>query len=320
MIAPTYKGAPHYEPTMPLDLTALLALDPIRSLKDSCGIVVPRTHDCLVTARSGAPYRILVSWPEGDAPAAGWPVVYLLGSDTFLLATEMLRYRAGGATADSLQPAIIVGIGYPGDSRRILDYTPAPLAGDATPGQHGADAFLDFVLDDLRPAVEKVLPVDRGAQTFAGHSLGGMLVLLALFRQPDAFQAYLASSPSVWWRGAQLLTMAKQFAAQAATADRPLARLWLSAGEYEQALSPAELAENGPDIEVARKQRDTRFMVDHNRQIADALRARPDLRVGFRYFPGETHRTIVPAALLAGLCVAQASEWMPDKDQAWEEG
>ena len=305
---------------MSLDLTALLALDPARSQDGDGGIVVPCTHACTVTARSGAPYRILVSWPEGDAPEAGWPIVYLLGSDTFLLATEMLRYRAGGGTADSLRPGIVVGIGYPGDSRRILDYTPAPLAGEPTPGQHGADAFLDFVLDDLRPAVEKVLPVDCSAQTFAGHSLGGMLVLLALFRQPDAFQAYLASSPSVWWRGAQLLTMAEDFAAQAATADKPVARLWLSAGEYEQALSPSELAENGPDIAVARKQRDTRFMVDHNREIADALRARRDLRVGFRYFPGETHRTIVPVALLAGLCAAQASAWMPERDAAWDEG
>lgn len=320
MIAPAYKGAPHCEPTMPLDLTALLALDPARSQDGDGSIAVPRTHACPVSARSGAPYRILVSWPEGDAPAAGWPIVYLLGSDTFLLATEMLRYRAGGGTADSLRDGIVVGIGYPAENRRVFDYTPAPLEGEPTPKQHGADAFLDFVLDDLRPAVEKVLPVDRRAQTFAGHSLGGMLVLLAMFRQPDAFQAYLASSPSVWWRGAQLLKMARDFAARGATSEAPVARLWISAGEYEQALSPAELTENGPDIEIARKQRDTRFMVDHNREIADALRTRRDLRVGFRYFPGQTHRTIVPVALLAGLCATQASEWVPDKDKAWDEG
>ncbi|QEI05245.1 alpha/beta hydrolase [Pigmentiphaga aceris] len=301
---------------MSLDLTALLAFDPTRH---QGGMIVPRTHECLITARSGAPYRILISWPEGEAPAAGWPIVYLLGSDTFLLATEMLRYRAGGGTADSLRAGIIVGIGYPAENRRVFDYTPAALHGEPNPKHHGADAFLDFVLDDLRPAVENVLPVDRGAQTFAGHSLGGMLVLLALFRQPDAFQSYLASSPSVWWRDAQLLEMAKRFAAQDATADVPVARLWLSAGEYEQALSPAELAENGPDIEVARKQRDTRFMVDHNREIANALRTRSDLRVGFRYFANETHRTIVPVALLAGLCAALASEWMPDEATAWDE-
>lgn len=297
---------------MPLDLTALLALDRSRTHQADGAIVVPRTHDCLVTARSGAPYRILMSWPDGEAPDAGWPIVYLLGGDTFLLATEMLRYRAGGGTADSLRAGIVVGIAYPAENRRILDYTPAALSGDPTPGQHGADAFLDFVLDDLRPAVEHVLPVDRGAQTFAGHSLGGMLVLLALFRRATAFQHYLASSPSVWWRGAQLLKMAKDFAAQAAPMDSATARVWVSAGEYEQALSPAELAENGPGIALARNQRDTRFMVDHNREIADALRARPDLRVNFRYFPGETHRTIVPVALLAGLCAAFASAWTRD--------
>ena len=294
---------------MPLDLTALLALDPARDVAADGAIVVPRTHDCAVTARSGAPYRILVSWPEGPAPARGWPIVYLLGGDTFLMATEMLRYRAGGGTADSLRAGIVVGIAYPAENRRVLDYTPAPLSGEPTPGQHGADAFLDFVLDDLRPAVEEVLPVDRDAQTFAGHSLGGMLVLLALFHRPAAFQAYLASSPSVWWRGAQLLAMARDFATQTPAAGAPIARVWLSAGEYEQALSPAELAENGPDIAVARKQRDTRFMVDHNRAIANLLCARTDLRVDFRYFPGETHRTIVPVALLAGLCAAFASDW-----------
>jgi predicted alpha/beta superfamily hydrolase len=303
---------------MPLDLTALLALDPDHQTAVDGAVVVPRTHDCTVTAQSGAPYRILVSWPEGDAPAAGWPIVYLLGGDTFLLATEMLRYRAGGGTADSLRAGIVVGIAYPAENRRVLDYTPAPLSGEPTPGQHGAEGFLDFVLDDLRPVMEQVLPVDRGAQTFAGHSLGGMLVLLALFRRPDAFQQYLASSPSVWWRGAQLLQMAKEFAARPATADAPVARLWLSAGEYEQALSPAELAENGPDIAVARKQRDTRFMVDHNREIAQALRARMDLRVRFRYFADETHRTIVPVALLAGLSVAFASGWMPGESAGWE--
>jgi predicted alpha/beta superfamily hydrolase len=298
---------------MSLDLSTLLTLDPSRDASAG-GLVVPRTHDCLVSASSGAPYRILVSWPEGEAPAAGWPIVYLLGGDTFLLATEMLRYRAGGGTADSLKAGIVVGIAYPAENRRIFDYTPAPLEGEPTPGQHGADAFLAFILDDLRPAVEQVLPVDRGAQTFAGHSLGGMLVLLALFKRPDAFQAYLASSPSVWWRGAQLLKMAKDFAAQPVGATEPVAHVWLSAGEYEQALSPAELAENGPGIALARNQRDTRFMVDHNRQIAEALQARADLRVDFRYFPGETHRTIVPVALLTGLCAAFASEWAAEED------
>jgi len=88
---------------------------------------------------------------------------------------------------------------YAEESRRSLDYTPeTDLTADAR-GRPvgGAGAFREFIVSDLRPAIEADFPVDTSRQTLFGHSYGGLFVLDTFFADPSLFQTYVAASPSI---------------------------------------------------------------------------------------------------------------------------
>lgn len=265
---------------------------------------VPRSHEFILESPLG-PYRIMVSWPEAKAPPQGYPVLYLLdGNDNFAIAAEAARKRAEAGPATGVGPGIVVGIGYPGPTRRALDYTPAAppsppfLRLDGTPYPEqpggGADRFLDFIEKELKPRIERDFPVDRSHQSLMGHSFGGLFVLHTLFTRPDSFQTYIAASPSTWYGGRHILAEEREFAGRLAKASLSAPRtLILTAGEYEQSIPPhmalspaaAERAHNGTQ----------RRMVDNAREMAWRLETlRPQgLTTFFRIFPAENHGSVV---------------------------
>src|SRR5690606_1917997 len=125
----------------------------------------------------------------------------------FATAVEAVRFQK------NLVPALVVGIGYPEDltqniQRRYHDFTPV------TPDEHiwtsgteprarpentgGQDEFLDFIEEVVKPQLAKRYPIDPTRTVLAGHSLGGRLVLHALFTRPESFSHYVAMSPSIW--------------------------------------------------------------------------------------------------------------------------
>ncbi|WP_312019101.1 alpha/beta hydrolase-fold protein, partial [Lysinibacillus sp. D4B1_S16] len=59
--------------------------------------------------------------------------------------------------------------------------------------------FLDFILHELMPTVEKEWPINKKKQAVVGHSLGGLFTLYALCARPHLFSHIVAGSPSVWW-------------------------------------------------------------------------------------------------------------------------
>ncbi len=109
--------------------------------------------------------------------------------------------------------AVVVGIGYPSDDakthneRRSLDLTPPASPewlktlpkGVSTGKTGGCDEFLAFIETELKPMIEKKYTIDRKRLTLFGYSFGGLFTLHVLFTKPEAFQTYLASSPSIWW-------------------------------------------------------------------------------------------------------------------------
>src|SRR3546814_4655171 len=80
----------------------------------------------------------------------------------------------------------------------MYDMTP-PGSGDSRIKRPtgGADAFLDFIEHDLKPAVAAAAKVDPGRQAIFGHSLGGQFVLYTMITRPQLFDTYLAASPSM---------------------------------------------------------------------------------------------------------------------------
>ena len=272
----------------------------------------------LASHASGRVYRIFVYRADGPVPPGGWPLLVLTdGNGTF-------APGAGAAALNALagRGVLVVGVGYPTDDvpaqfqLRNRDLTsPTPLdAIERPPGAPppkadewgGSEQFYHFLTDELRPALAARYPVDATRQTLYGHSLGGLFTLGVLFRHPEAFQRYVASSPSIWWNDRVLLRGEAGFAARVrARAVAP--RVWLSVGGEEQQV-PA-LLPPGADRAAIGKRTASARMVDNARELAGRLAAldgAQGYRVQFEAFEHEDHISTMPASI--GRAVRFASE------------
>jgi predicted alpha/beta superfamily hydrolase len=223
-------------------------------------------------------YRIYVSAPDPRRSRGPWPSVVLMDGDFFfdtaVQATHAL-VRSG-----KIPPTAVIGVGYgasfgkPGNYRG-RDYTPArsplePLSG-------GADRFLGYVTGPLWRELRERYPLARKGRVIAGHSVGSLFVLYALFQRRPFFDGALASAPSIWWANRAILKTAASL--RKGKAALP-ARLYLGVGEDD---SPSMLGDLG--------------------LLLRQLEARPfrGLKVNFEQFPKRDHYNVLPDTLRAGL-------------------
>ncbi|ATB46221.1 alpha/beta hydrolase [Corallococcus macrosporus] len=274
----------------------------------------------LGSAHTGRTHRIYVAVPKGPAPAAGHPVIYLLDGDAHFPTLERLMRAlprlAKGFGVPAATP-IIVGLTYAGDAAssaqaRGEDYTPpAPdvsNTGDRfSKKQGGADRFLDFVKQEVEPALAARLPLDGSRTALMGHSYGGLLVLHALFTRPTSFNTFVAGSPSIWWNDRYVLTEKKTFVERAA-ATPVKARVLLTVGGLEQ--TPRKSA--GPRGMFAAQRR----MVDNTRELAAELSAMggDDFQVQYLEFPSDDHYGSWLPLLNRGLLYFTAPALLPGAD------
>lgn len=270
-------------------------------------VKAPRISEFDLVGPRGRTYRISIARPDAPAPAQGYPVIYVVdGNALFRIVADSARFQAFRPSWTGIGPALVVGIGYPNDQMfdmpgRYFDLTtPLPGGGVSPAGgppmkSGGADAFLDFIEDRVKPEVQRRVAVDRGRQTLFGHSLGGLFALHTLFVRPAAFQSYVAVSPSVWWGGNQTFAEAEHFATSGkANGDHVL----LTVGSNEQAMSKAAQAASGAAEQKAAL--DHLQIVDGVRRMARVIEKAPGLTVRERVFEGEDHgSTVGPAASLA---------------------
>lgn len=167
---------------------------------------LPGSDVVSVEAPGGETYRVLVAWPDGPAPAEGWPVLWLLdGEDHFAAAAQTARRLARGRGAPDVGAGLVLGIDAGPLSRRVFDYTPQigqETISEGFPAQGlkpgGVGTFLAFLHDRVRLVIADRWPIDESRQTIAGHSFGGLAVLHDL-RTVGGFNAYAAISPSLWF-------------------------------------------------------------------------------------------------------------------------
>ncbi|HVK52166.1 MAG TPA: alpha/beta hydrolase-fold protein [Pseudoxanthomonas sp.] len=241
-------------------------------------------------------YRIFVSTPQGEAPAEGFPVIYVLdGNAAFPVAHTLARSaeRVGQRRQPGFVAPVIVAIGYPQDGQfddqaRGEDYTP-PAPNLSNTGdrvslrQGGADRFLAFITDELKPTIEARIRINRSRQTLVGHSYGGLFALHVLFTQGDAFQRYVAGSPSIWWNERYILQERPRLSAEVAKSTR----LLITVGSLEQT-APA-----GPAGDSRAAMLTERRMVDSARDLAADVNGDPrhPLATQFQLLEGENHHS-----------------------------
>jgi predicted alpha/beta superfamily hydrolase len=134
--------------------------------------------------------------PSHGLPGRRFPVVYMQdGQNLFDKATA---YSGEWRVDESLEElaaegleAIAVGIPHAGELRGH------EYVGD------GAEAYLELVVERVRPLIEESFAVDRerNATGIAGSSLGGVASLHALFAYPEVFGFAGVLSPAFWVNG-----------------------------------------------------------------------------------------------------------------------
>ncbi|HVU25404.1 MAG TPA: alpha/beta hydrolase-fold protein [Opitutus sp.] len=192
----------------------------------------------LPRSTNGRDYTLLIGLPASYAssPTRRYPVLYACDGywDFHLLMAE-----TGNLEYDGLIPdCIVVGFSYTGASPdygtlRTWDLTPGydPYGG-ANSG-HAAD-FLGVIAGQFIPYVDSHYRTDTGFRVLSGSSYGGLFTVFALFERPGLFQAYIAPSPSLWWRSRFLLDTERTFAT---THSSLSARLYLTfAGDESSAI------------------------------------------------------------------------------------
>jgi predicted alpha/beta superfamily hydrolase len=134
---------------------------------------------------------IMVHLPAGyEENRKKYPVLYVLGSDVW----SSLANPA--ATVEQLSfeqiPEMIV-IGVPGSTNARLA---RPVTPDGDPG--GAEDFWAFVMDELVPFVERSYRTES-YRILMGQSNSGLFATYVFLTRPDAFNAYVVSSPTLGW-------------------------------------------------------------------------------------------------------------------------
>lgn len=155
------------------------------------------------------PYYIYLP-PGYETSMNKYPVLYMLdGMEHFLHVSGIAEFLS---RQGAMPQMIIVAI--PNTSDRTHDLTP-PLSDSVKnfPTAGGGDTFLNFIGDELMPAVNKTYRT-ISYNILAGHSFGGLFVVNALIKRPDLFNAYISISPSMWWDKGSYVTKTEKFLEQ----------------------------------------------------------------------------------------------------------
>jgi predicted alpha/beta superfamily hydrolase len=251
----------------------------------------------LPRSANGRDYRITVGVPDSylTRPDQRYPVIYV--TDGYW-DYKLFKSIVGGLVYDKAMPeAIVVGIGYPGDTPdygrlRRFDLTPVSDGEDDELGTSGhAGEFLDVIERQIIPFVEGRYRVDPSYRVLAGSSLGGLFALYTLFTKPALFAAYVAPSPATAFARGWLFGYEDAFA----RSRKPLAaRLYMTVAEKEW-----------PAIRDAGKKFDTQLRAH----------AYPGLAYEFRVIDGERHAGTKPESFNRGVRFAFAPR-APTTDDA----
>ncbi len=237
--------------------------------------------------------RVPQSYSSGES---SYPVLYVTdGNPLFQLVTGSTQLLELGGVPES----IIVGISYDGSFMdqlilRERDMTPTnnaewdDLAHQSgflpeTMKSGGAPLFLSFITETVKPLISSEYRVQEKSETLLGHSNGGLFGLYTLFSQPDAFDNYVLTSPATGWDDEVIFEIAEEFGEQTDDLNK---KLFLAAGTLEP------LTES------------------YTRRLYDSLNELelPSMKIEYLAIEGETHTSVVGAALSRGIRFVYGAE------------
>jgi predicted alpha/beta superfamily hydrolase len=148
----------------------------------------------------------------------------------------------------------------------------------------GASRFLDFLVDDVRPALAAEYRMDPADHALFGFSAGGTFVCTALLARPDAFTRYICGSPSLYSGDHKVFELEERYAEEH---HDLAARVFFAAGEAE----------------ITEPMSSAWGFVSGMVRLAEILsfRSYPSLRLTVKILPGESHETMLLPLLSWGV-------------------
>lgn len=121
----------------------------------------------------------------------------------------------------------------PASEEVLADQSVPGLFNPKTSDVGGLEEFLRMIEMEMKPRIAAIIPIDDSNQTLFGHSLGGLAVVHALFKNPGSFRTFVASSPSIWWNRRSVLDGEAAFA-EAVSKGRAEPRVLITVGSEEE--------------------------------------------------------------------------------------
>ncbi|MBN1316126.1 MAG: alpha/beta hydrolase [Anaerolineales bacterium] len=266
-------------------------------------VTIPDTQIRMISSSNvGDTFKLYLSFPPNYSESTKYPILFLLDPNIFFgIVADIVRLLQFG---QEIPDIVIVGIGYPDDDQhlglRSRDYTPTvedvytrdyiARMSSAMPvpvefkSSGGADKFLAFIVHELMPYLEEREGIAIGSSILAGSSYSGLFGLYTLFHRPETFQRYIIGSPSIWWDCKVALKYEAEYAEN--HSDLP-AKVFISVGELET------------------REPEPAAMVTNFKTMVHRLESRhyPNLKLTSHIFEGETHLSVIPAAMSRGLRV-----------------
>ncbi|MBL8513835.1 MAG: alpha/beta hydrolase [Betaproteobacteria bacterium] len=178
-------------------------------------------------SRHVAPRHVDVWLPATYDPAKRYQVLYMHDGQNLFdgkLNWTMKSWRADQAVSNlvrrgAIEDTILVGIWNNGKDRyaeyypqKFLAFAPEAVQREyekeAANGKLQSDAYLKFIVEELKPTIDKRYPTKPGrAHTFiAGSSMGGLISIYALCEFPEVFggagglSTHWVGRPTAWGR------------------------------------------------------------------------------------------------------------------------
>lgn len=193
------------------------------------------------SARLGREREILIWLPPGYAEGTGrrYPVLYLgdgrqvfdPGTSTWGKAWEVDDTGQRMVEAGEIEPFIAVAA----DCTEARDEEYAPT--------RRGKAYVEFLTEELKPAVDREFRTEAGRSYVAGASMGGLIAFYAGWTRPDVFRGAACLSPA--FMGADGAMMTELVEAAGAAGKFPGTDFHLACGdkgELEQELLKGTLA------------------------------------------------------------------------------
>jgi len=214
-----------------------------------------------------------------------YPVIYLNdGPYTFQVASGSLHLPMGNS--HKFERAILVGISFAkgegGMASRVRDLTPHV---DKTWKKYktgGAQAYLNFIANEVTPFIENKFRADPTKRTLSGQSLGGSFGAWVLLTRPELFSNYILTSPSLWYKNRFIFNLEKTYAASHKDLK---ATVYFAVGEKETVTNGIRHP-----------------MVSQLEKFVTALKLRnyPNLKLKVDIIPGALHETTFPQGFIRG--------------------